>query len=76
MAKKKRKARPSTEDRKHSIIVYGRFESRTGTYLETWTGKYRSMAVAMRQAILDLWARPAVHWKHHRRVSITAQEED
>ena len=61
--------------RKKAVVVYGRFESSKDTHVETWTGAVRSMAVGMRQAILDMFQRPSVKGKHYYRVSVTGEKE-
>jgi hypothetical protein len=61
--------------RKKAIVVTGEFESRTKTHRQTWQGKARSMAVGLRQAILDLWKLRGVKGKHYYRVSFTGQPD-
>ena len=69
MHKRKTKAK----SRKKRFIIYGRIQSSKGRAIEEWTGESRSMATAMRQAILDIWERPSVRWKHLQSVTLTAQ---
>lgn len=66
-------AKKKTRERKKPVTVYARFESKHGAHIETWKGSSRSMSVAMRRAILEIWRRPSITWKHYHRVSFTAQ---
>jgi hypothetical protein len=56
MRKKKGRTKP--------FEVFGRFEIQGEGHIETWSGHAKSAAAAVRRAVLALWKRPAVRWKH------------
>jgi hypothetical protein len=59
--------------RRKSFEVYGCFEILGQGVIERWQGEATSAAAAVRRAVMTLWRRPSVRWKHVTSANFTIQ---
>jgi hypothetical protein len=55
--------------------VYGCFQILGQGVIERWHGEATSAAAAVRRAVLTLWQRPSVRWKHVTAANFTVQPQ-